>query len=134
VLATLDAVGLPTDAAGLLPRSLSGGMRQRAAIARAIAVPPTLLACAEPVSALDVSLASQVLNLLCELRSKLGLALLFVTHDLAAARAVADEVAVMSKGVVVEHAPTERLFAEPSHPYTRELLAAVPEVSVAQAA
>jgi peptide/nickel transport system ATP-binding protein len=132
--ATLDAVGLPGEVAGLLPRSLSGGMRQRAAIARAIAVPPTLLACDEPVSALDVSLAAQVLNLLCELRAKLGLALLFVTHDLAAARAVADEIAVMSRGVIVEHAPTEELFAAPSHPYTRELLDAVPDVGVAQAA
>ncbi|HLM84585.1 MAG TPA: ABC transporter ATP-binding protein [Solirubrobacteraceae bacterium] len=134
VLATLDAVGLPAEAATALPRALSGGMRQRAAIARAIAVPPTLLACDEPVSALDVSLAAQVLNLLCQLRERLGLALLFVTHDLAAARAVADEVAVMSKGVIVEHAPTEQLFAAPSHPYTRELLAAVPEIGVAQAA
>jgi peptide/nickel transport system ATP-binding protein len=134
VAATLDAVGLPTEVAGLLPRSLSGGMRQRAAIARAIAVPPKLLACDEPVSALDVSLAAQVLNLLCELRAKLGLALLFVTHDLAAARAVADEIAVMSRGTIVEHAPTEELFAAPSHPYTRELLAAVPEVDVVQAA
>jgi peptide/nickel transport system ATP-binding protein len=134
VQATLDAVGLPAEAARLLPRSLSGGMRQRAAIARAIAVPPTLLACDEPVSALDVSLAAQVLNLLCELRAKLGLALLFVTHDLAAARAVADEVAVMSRGVIVEHAPTEDLFAAPSHPYTQELLAAVPDVHVPQAA
>jgi peptide/nickel transport system ATP-binding protein len=132
--ATLDAVGLPGEVAGLLPRSLSGGMRQRAAIARAIAVPPTLLACDEPVSALDVSLAAQVLNLLCELRAKLGLALLFVTHDLAAARAVADEIAVMSKGVIVEHAPTDELFMAPSHPYTRELLDAVPDVGVAQAA
>jgi peptide/nickel transport system ATP-binding protein len=134
VAATLDAVGLPSEVAGLLPRSLSGGMRQRAAIARAIAVPPKLLACDEPVSALDVSLAAQVLNLLCELRAKLGLALLFVTHDLAAARAVADEIAVMSRGSIVEHAPTEELFAAPSHPYTRELLAAVPEVDVVQAA
>ena len=130
-LATLQAVGLPAEAARALPRSLSGGMRQRAAIARAIAVPPTLLACDEPVSALDVSLASQVLNLLCELRAKLGLALLFVTHDLAAARAVADEVAVMSGGLIVERGPTEQLFAAPEHPYTQELLAAVPNIAQA---
>jgi peptide/nickel transport system ATP-binding protein len=132
--AALEAVGLPRQAAGLLPRSLSGGMRQRAAIARAIAVPPTLLACDEPVSALDVSLAAQVLNLLCGLRAELGLTLLFVTHDLAAARAVADDIAVMRAGAIVEHASAETLFAAPSHPYTRELLAAVPEVELSQAA
>jgi peptide/nickel transport system ATP-binding protein len=131
VQATLAAVGLPREAARALPRSLSGGMRQRAAIARAIVVPPSLLACDEPVSALDVSLASQVLNLLCQLRAKLGIALLFVTHDLAAARAVADEVAVMKDGVIVEHGRAERLFAAPEHPYTRELLAAVPDVAQA---
>ncbi len=129
--ATLDAVGLPAQAARSVPRRLSGGMRQRAAIARAIAVPPALLACDEPVSALDVSLAAQVLNLLCHLRRTLGIALLFVTHDLAAARAVADEVAVMKGGEIVEHAPTEQLFTTPCHPYTRQLLAAVPDVSEA---
>jgi peptide/nickel transport system ATP-binding protein len=129
--ATLESVGLPAETARALPRQLSGGMRQRAAIARAIAVPPALLACDEPVSALDVSLAAQVLNLICELRAKLGVALLFVTHDLAVARAVADEVAVMSGGVIVEHAPTEQLFESPAHPYTRELLAAVPDIAEA---
>jgi peptide/nickel transport system ATP-binding protein len=131
MLATLDAVGLPAEAANAVPRRLSGGMRQRAAIARAIAVPPALLACDEPVSALDVSLAAQVLNLLCRLRTSLGIALLFVTHDLAAARSVADEVAVMRDGVVVEHGTTEAVFTDPQHEYTRELLAAVPDVSEA---
>jgi peptide/nickel transport system ATP-binding protein len=131
VHATLEAVGLEPDVARSLPRKLSGGMRQRAAIARAIAIPPALLACDEPVSALDVSLAAQVLNLLCHLRSQLGIALLFVTHDLAAARAVADEVAVMKEGVLVERAPTAQLFADPRHPYTRELLAAVPDIAEA---
>ena len=128
VLATLAAVGLPAEAATSVPGKLSGGQRQRAAIARAIAVPPALLACDEPVSALDVSLAAQVLNLLCHLRRSLGLALLFVTHDLAAARAVADEIAVMRDGVVVERGPTEQVFSAPAHSYTRELLAAVPNV------
>jgi peptide/nickel transport system ATP-binding protein len=128
VRATLAAVGLPAEAAGSVPGKLSGGQRQRAAIARAIAVPPALLACDEPVSALDVSLAAQVLNLLCHLRRSLGLALLFVTHDLAAARAVADEIAVMRAGVVVERGPTEQVFTAPSHVYTRELLDAVPNV------
>jgi peptide/nickel transport system ATP-binding protein len=131
ISATLAAVGLPADAAGAIPRRLSGGMRQRAAIARAIAVPPALLACDEPVSALDVSLAAQVLNLLCHLRRTLGIALLFVTHDLAAARAVADEIAVMQAGVVVERAATRQIFTKPAHPYTRALLAAVPDVSEA---
>ncbi|MGI8413734.1 MAG: dipeptide ABC transporter ATP-binding protein [Solirubrobacteraceae bacterium] len=131
VEATLEAVGLPPDASRAFPRQLSGGQRQRAAIARAIVVPPALLACDEPVSALDVSLAAQVLNLLCELRSSLGIALLFVTHDLAAARAVADEVAVMHQGVLVERGPTERVFTSPQHPYTRELLAAVPDIAEA---
>jgi peptide/nickel transport system ATP-binding protein len=128
VATTLDAVGLPPEAGRMLPRRLSGGQRQRAALARAIAVPPALLACDEPVSALDVSLAAQVLNLLCELRDTLGIALLFVTHDLAAARAVADEVVVMRRGVVVEHGGVDQLFTAPQHQYTRELLAAVPEV------
>jgi peptide/nickel transport system ATP-binding protein len=128
VAATLDAVGLPAEAGRMLPRRLSGGQRQRAALARAIAVPPALLACDEPVSALDVSLAAQVLNLLCELRDTLGIALLFVTHDLAAARAVADEVVVMHRGVVVEHGRADQLFNAPQHQYTRELLAAVPAV------
>jgi peptide/nickel transport system ATP-binding protein len=131
VAATLESVGLPAEAAGAFPRKLSGGQRQRAAIARAIAVPPALLACDEPVSALDVSLAAQVLNLLCDLRAELGIALLFVTHDLAAARAVADEVAVMHRGVVVERGPTDQIFTDPAHEYTRELLAAVPDVAEA---
>jgi peptide/nickel transport system ATP-binding protein len=131
VASTLDAVGLSPELASVIPRKLSGGQRQRAAIARAIVVPPALLACDEPVSALDVSLAAQVLNLLCELRAKLGIALLFVTHDLAAARAVSDEVAVMSEGVIVEQGPTEQIFGSPQHPYTRELIAAVPDVAEA---
>jgi peptide/nickel transport system ATP-binding protein len=131
VATTLESVGLPAEAAGAFPRKLSGGQRQRAAIARAIAVPPALLACDEPVSALDVSLAAQVLNLLCNLRAELGIALLFVTHDLAAARAVADEVAVMHRGVVVERGPTDQIFTSPAHDYTRELLAAVPDVAEA---
>jgi peptide/nickel transport system ATP-binding protein len=133
VTATLESVGLPAEAARAVPRQLSGGMRQRAAIARAIAVPPALLACDEPVSALDVSLAAQVLNLLCDLRTTLGLALVFVTHDLAAARAVATDVVVMREGVIVERGETDVVFADPQHAYTRELLAAVPDVAMAAA-
>jgi peptide/nickel transport system ATP-binding protein len=124
----LEAVGLGADLADALPRHLSGGQRQRAAIARAIVVPPTLLACDEPVSALDVSLAAQVLNLLVDLRWQLGLALLFVTHDLAVARAVADEIVVMRAGRVVERGHAEDVLEDPQHPYTRDLLAAVPEL------
>jgi peptide/nickel transport system ATP-binding protein len=131
VASALEAAGLPAEVAGVLPRKLSGGQRQRAAIARAIVVPPALLACDEPVSALDVSLASQVLNLLCKLRESLGIALLFVTHDLAVARAVADEVAVVKEGLIVELAPTEEIFTAPKHPYTRELIAAVPDLAEA---
>jgi peptide/nickel transport system ATP-binding protein len=131
VTAVLEATGLPADAAKVVPRKLSGGQRQRAAIARAIAVPPALLACDEPVSALDVSLAAQVLNLLCNLRVQLGLSLLFVTHDLAAARAVADAVVVMQAGQIVERGPTAQVFANPAHPYTQELLGAVPDVAEA---
>jgi peptide/nickel transport system ATP-binding protein len=131
VASALEAAGLPAEVAGVLPRKLSGGQRQRAAIARAIVVPPALLACDEPVSALDVSLASQVLNLLCKLRESLGIALLFVTHDLAVARAVADEVAVVKEGLIVELAPTEEIFTSPKHPYTRELIAAVPDLAEA---
>jgi peptide/nickel transport system ATP-binding protein len=131
VAAAFEAVGLSPEHAGMMPRRLSGGQRQRAAIARAIAVPPALLACDEPVSALDVSLAAQVLNLLCHLRATLGIALLFVTHDLAAARAVADDVIVMRHGRVVERGAVEQIFARPAHPYTCELLAAVPGVEAA---
>ena len=105
---------------------LSGGQRQRVALARATVVPPEILLCDEPTSALDVSLAATVLNLLGRLRRQLGMALLFVTHDLAAARIVADRIAVMYLGRIVEEGPAEAVAADPSHPYTRALLAAVP--------
>jgi peptide/nickel transport system ATP-binding protein len=124
----LDAVGLGEESAGALPRQLSGGQRQRAAIARAIVVPPTLLACDEPVSALDVSLAAQVINLLADLRRQLGIALLFVTHDLAVARAVADEIVVMHGGRIVERGAIEDVLDDPRHEHTQELLAAVPTI------
>jgi peptide/nickel transport system ATP-binding protein len=125
---TLTAVGLPTEVAGLRPPELSGGQRQRAAIARAVIVPPALLACDEPVSALDVSLAAQVLNLLADLRRRLNLTILFVTHDLAVARAVADEVLVMSGGAVVERGETSQVLESPRTDYTRALLDAVPKI------
>ncbi len=128
IRAALESVGLPADVAEARPRQLSGGQRQRAAIARAVIVPPSLLVCDEPVSALDVSLAAQVLNLLGDLRARLHLSLLFVTHDLAVARAVAEEVIVMQAGRVVEHGPVERVLEAPEAEYTRALLDAVPRI------
>ena len=107
-------------------RACSGGQRQRVAFARAIIVPPSLLLCDEPTSALDASLAASVLNLLQELRRELGMAVMFVTHDLAAARFISDRIAVMYLGQIVELAPTEELIDDPQHPYTKALLAAVP--------
>ena len=122
----LRLVGLDGRAARSRPRELSGGQRQRAAIARALASQPRLLVCDEPVSALDASLAVRVLDLLTGLREELGLALLVVTHDLAAARYVGDEVSVMYLGRIVERAPARPLFDTPLHPYTQGLRAAVP--------
>ena len=106
--------------------SLSGGQRQRVALARATVVPPEVLLCDEPTSALDVSLAGTVLNLLGRLRRELGMAILFVTHDLAAARVVADRIAVMYLGRIVEIGDAEQVAHDPQHPYTKALLAAVP--------
>ncbi len=122
----LGRVGLDTRAARSKPRDLSGGQRQRAVIARALASDPKLLVCDEPVSALDASLAVRVLTLLESLRDDLGVALLVVTHDLAAARRIADEVAVMYLGQIVEQAPATKLFEHPDHPYTRGLIDASP--------
>jgi peptide/nickel transport system ATP-binding protein len=124
----LALVGLPPEVALARPRQLSGGQRQRVALARAVVVPPRLLACDEPISALDVSLAAVVLNLLGRLRRELGLALLFVTHDLAAARLVADEVAVMHDGRIVEHGRADDVLFAPQHAHTQALLAAVPTI------
>jgi peptide/nickel transport system ATP-binding protein len=122
----LRQVGLPPDVAGVKSASLSGGQRQRVALARAIIMPPRLLLCDEPTSALDASLAASVLNLLQKLRRELGMAVMFVTHDLAAARFISDRIAVMYLGQIVELAPTEELITNPKHPYTKALLAAVP--------
>jgi peptide/nickel transport system ATP-binding protein len=122
----LQRVGLDERAGRSRPRELSGGQRQRAVIARALASDPSLLICDEPVSALDASLVVRVLDLLEELRDQLGVALLVVTHDLAAARRIADTVAVMYLGRIVEEAPVEELFRSPKHPYTQGLIAANP--------
>ncbi|HKN49495.1 MAG TPA: oligopeptide/dipeptide ABC transporter ATP-binding protein [Actinomycetota bacterium] len=122
----LQMVGLPAGVATRRPRELSGGQRQRVALARAVAVPPALLACDEPISALDVSLAATGLNLLTNLRAELGMAMLFVTHDLAAARFIGDRVAVMAGGRIVEEAGSEDILTNPQHPHTAALVAAIP--------
>jgi peptide/nickel transport system ATP-binding protein len=126
IIAALRQVGLPTEVAAARPGQLSGGQRQRAALARAVVVPPSLLLCDEPTSALDVSLAATVLNLLGRLRRELGMAMLFVTHDLAAARVVADRIVVMNAGLTVESGTAEQITGRPDDPYTRALVAAVP--------
>ena len=126
VLETLSMVGLPPEVAVARPAQLSGGQRQRVALARAIVVPPAVLLCDEPTSALDVSLAATVLNLITRLRRELGMAVLFVTHDLAAARMVGDKIAVMYLGRIIEVGEAEDLCTDPIHPYTKALLATVP--------
>jgi oligopeptide/dipeptide ABC transporter ATP-binding protein len=123
----LAAVGLASEHAGRFPHQLSGGQRQRVAIARALAAEPALLVADEPVSSLDATVRRQVLELLADLRSRLGLALLFITHDLAAVARIADRVAVMYLGRLVEVAACAELFSRPLHPYTVCLLAAVPQ-------
>ena len=122
----LGLVGLDARAAAAKPRDLSGGQRQRAAIARALAAEPRLLVCDEPVSALDASLVIRILELLESLRERLGVALLVVTHDLAVARRIATDVAVMYRGRIVEQGPVDEVFDRPAHPYTLGLLAAIP--------
>ena len=128
VLEALTLVGLPEEVAQAKPAQLSGGQRQRVALARATVIPPEVLLCDEPTSALDVSLAATVLNLIGRLRRELGVAILFVTHDLAAARMVGDRIAVMYLGRIVEIGEADEICADPIHPYTRALLDTVPEV------
>ncbi|MEX1044597.1 MAG: ATP-binding cassette domain-containing protein [Chthoniobacterales bacterium] len=125
----LRLVGLPADSTGRYPHEFSGGQRQRIGIARALAVKPKFIVCDEPVSALDVSVQAQIVNLLQDLQEQLGIAYLFIAHDLAVVEQVSDHVIVMHRGKIVESAPAAAIYEDPQHEYTKKLLSAVPKLA-----
>jgi oligopeptide/dipeptide ABC transporter ATP-binding protein len=131
-MALLDQVGLSSDYANRYPHEMSGGQLQRVGIARAIALNPTLVVADEPVSALDVSIQAQIINLMMDLREKLGIAFLFISHDMGIVEYFCDRVAVMYLGKIVEIASREEIYKRPGHPYTEALLNAVPGLQSGQ--